>query len=80
MWERFKILLKKCPGHKHLDMDQILYFTTELKTPTRMLLDASDGRTIKTKTTKEIKELIENIMFYTNIVVKAISSHCKGDN
>lgn len=41
-------------------MEQILYFTMGLTTPTRMLLDASVGGTIKIKTTYEIRELIEN--------------------
>jgi len=40
-------------------MDQILYFTIGSKTTTRFLMDASAGRTIKIKTTEEIRELIK---------------------
>jgi len=42
-WERFKLLLKRCPGHKLSEMDIIQVFTTRLKLDTRMLLDASWG-------------------------------------
>jgi len=40
-WERFKLLLKRYPGHKFSEMDIIQAFTTGLKPETRMLLDAS---------------------------------------
>jgi len=40
-WEMFKLLLKRCHGHKFLEMDIIQTFTTGLKSDTRMLSDAS---------------------------------------
>jgi hypothetical protein len=60
-WERFKLLLKRCSRHKYSNMDKILYFTSGLQAPTRMLADTSVGETIKTKTTEEVRELIENM-------------------
>jgi hypothetical protein len=44
-WERYKLLLKRCPGPKLSEMDIMQAFTTGLKPDTRMLLDASAGGT-----------------------------------
>jgi hypothetical protein len=60
-WERFKLLLKRCPGHKFSKMDIMQAFTTGLKTDTRMLLDASGGGTMKIKTTDEVRAVIDNL-------------------
>jgi len=60
-WEMFKLLLKRCPGHKSSEMDIMQAFTTGLKLDTRMLLDASAGGTMKIKTTDEVRELIDNM-------------------
>jgi hypothetical protein len=60
-WERFKLLLKRCPGHKFSDMYIMQAFTTGLKPNTRMFLDAYAGGTMKIKTAEEVKELIDNM-------------------
>ena len=49
-WERFKLLLHRCPGHKLSEMDIMEAFTTRLKPDIRMLLEASRGGTMKIKT------------------------------
>jgi len=59
--EGFKLLWKRCPGHKLSEMDIMQAFTTGLKPDTRMLLDASAGGTIKIKTADEVCTLIDNM-------------------
>jgi hypothetical protein len=60
-WERFKLLLKKCPNHGYDDLNQMQMFTQGLRAQTRMLLDASAGGSLKTKDENEAKELVEAI-------------------
>ena len=60
-WERFKLLLKRCPGHKPSKMDIMQAFTTRLNPDTRMLLDASTGGTMKINTVYEVRKLIDNM-------------------
>jgi len=60
-WERFKLLLNRCPGHKLSKMDIMQTFTTGLKPDTRMLLDASRGGTMKIKTSNEVRALNDNM-------------------
>ena len=60
-WERFNILLKRCPGHKFSDMDIMQGFTMGLTPDTQMLLDASTRGTMKIKRAGEVRELIDNL-------------------
>ena len=60
-WERSKLLLKRCLGHKLSEMDIMQAFTTGLKPDTRMLLDASARGTMKIKIADELRALIDNM-------------------
>jgi len=45
-WERFKMILKKCPNHGFEDIAQLSIFVTGLRSNTGMLLDAAVGGTM----------------------------------
>jgi len=53
-WEKYKLLLRGCLGHKLSEMEATLIFTNGLKTQTRILLDAFAGGSMKNKTIAEI--------------------------
>jgi hypothetical protein len=53
-WERYNLLIKRCPEHKFLEMKIALTFTDGLKPITRMFLDASVVGTKTNKTAAEI--------------------------
>lgn len=54
-WERFKLLLHKCPNHKMNSMEQLTYFISGLTTPTWMFLHALVGGTLRNNTYNEVK-------------------------
>lgn len=58
-WERFKLLLKRCPQHGFDILDQMQIFTHGMNVQTRMLLDASARGSIREKTYLEVQTLIE---------------------
>jgi hypothetical protein len=58
-WERFRLLLKRCPPHGFDLLEQMQIFTNGMNVQTRMLLDASAGGSIREKTDLEVQTLIE---------------------
>jgi len=60
-WERFKLLLKRCPGHEFSNTQYLQIFTEGLSYNNRMFLDASDGGSMRFKTDHEVQTLIENM-------------------
>jgi len=52
--ESYEFLIKRCLGHKFLEMEITLTFTYGLKPTTRMLLDASAGGAMKNKIAAEV--------------------------
>jgi len=42
-WERFKMMLRKCPNHGFEDIAQLSIFLNGLRFDTNMLLDAATG-------------------------------------
>jgi len=40
-WERFKMILRKCPNHGFEDIAQLSIFLTGLRSDTKMLLNAA---------------------------------------
>jgi hypothetical protein len=60
-WERFNLLLKRCPNHEFSDKQYLQIFTEGLTHNTRMFLDASAGGSLKSKTDHEAQALIENM-------------------
>lgn len=60
-WERFKLLLCRCPNHNMNNMEQMQNFIKGLKSQTCTLLDASAGGTIRKITEPQVKDLIDNM-------------------
>jgi hypothetical protein len=60
-WERFNLLLKRCPSHGLDEKSYLQVFTEGLTANNRMFLDASAGGSMRTKTDHEIWNLIENM-------------------
>jgi hypothetical protein len=60
-WERFKLLLKRCPNHEFTEKQYLQIFTEGVTPNTRMFLDASAGGSLKCKTDHEVQALIENM-------------------
>ena len=60
-WERFKLLLRRCPNHNMNNMEQMQIFIKGLDSQTCMLLDTSAGGTIIQMTKPQVKYLIENM-------------------
>jgi hypothetical protein len=60
-WERFNLLLKRCPAHGLDKKSYLQVFTEGLNANYRMFLDASASGSMKTKTDHEVRNLIENI-------------------
>ena len=56
---RYKELLRKCPQHGISEIQQVSIFYNGVKPSTRMLIDASAGGSLSTKTAEEAMELIE---------------------
>jgi len=60
-WERFNLLLKRCPSHGLDEKSYLQVFTEGLSANNRMFLDASAGGSMRTKTDHEVRNLIENM-------------------
>lgn len=60
-WERFNLLLKRCPGHEFSDKKYLQVFTAGLTNQNKMFFDASTGGSLKVKTDHEVQTLIENM-------------------
>lgn len=58
-YERFKVILKRCPDHGYDDFSQMQIFCHGLRPNTKMMLDASAGGSMNNKTAKEARELVE---------------------
>jgi hypothetical protein len=60
-WERFKSLLRKCPDHKILLLDQILTFYHGITSIDRDKIMLAAGGNLMRKTPQEAYDLIENM-------------------
>ncbi|XP_039688640.1 uncharacterized protein [Medicago truncatula] len=60
-WERFNLLLKRCPGHEFSEKQYLQFFTEGLTHSNIMFLDASAGGSLRVKTDHEVQTLIENM-------------------
>lgn len=61
LWERFKLLLYRCPNHNMNSIEKMHNFIKDLKSRIRILLDAYAGGTIRTITEPQVKDLIEKM-------------------
>ncbi|KAK2356585.1 hypothetical protein QL285_093914 [Trifolium repens] len=60
-YERFKLLMRRCPNHNISAIEQMQLFTAGMKMQHHMILDASAGGSIKFKTYAETKDLVEQM-------------------
>lgn len=61
VWERFKLLLRKCPNHNMSSMDQLSHFLRGFTKATRMLIDVSTRGTLRENIDAEVTTLIKNM-------------------
>ena len=61
-WERFKSLLRKYPNHDFDELAQLNVFCNGLRPQATMMLDASIGGSMMTKSVEEAMEIIEAIV------------------
>ncbi|XP_019450616.1 PREDICTED: uncharacterized protein LOC109352889 [Lupinus angustifolius] len=57
-WERFQMLLRKCPNHEFEDADQLNIFCNGLKPETKMLLDVAAGGTMMVMDAEQATRII----------------------
>jgi len=60
-WERFTLMLKRCPNNELSEKQYFQIFTEGLTHNIRMFLDASGGGSLKNKTDHEVEALIESM-------------------
>ncbi|WJX82476.1 hypothetical protein P8452_65227 [Trifolium repens] len=60
-YERFKLLMRRCPKHNISAMEQMQLFIAGMKMQHRMILDASACGSIKVKTYAMTKDLVEQM-------------------
>jgi len=60
-WERFTLMLKRCPNHELFEKQYLQIFTEGLIHNIRMFLDASASGSLKNKTDHEVEALIESM-------------------
>ena len=61
-WERFKALLRRCPNNNFDDVAQLHIFYSGLKPQTKMILNASAGGTMMSKSPEEAIAIIDSIV------------------
>ncbi len=60
-WERFKMILRKCPNHGFEDIAQLSIFINGLKFDMKMLLDAAAGGTMMTLDAEQATRIINGL-------------------
>jgi len=60
-WERFNLLLKRCPDHEFSDKQYLQVFTEGLTHNNKMFLDALARGSLRVKIDHEVQTLIENM-------------------
>jgi len=58
-WERFKMMLRKCPSHGFGDIVQLSIFLNSLRSDTKMLLDVAAGGTMIVVDVKQATRIID---------------------
>jgi len=59
MWERFKVMLRKCPNHGFEDISQWSIFHNGLRFDTKMLIDAAAGGTMMVVDMEQVTKIID---------------------
>jgi len=57
-WERFKMMLRKCPNHGFEDIAQLSIFLIGLRSDTKMLQDVAAGGTMMTLDVEQATRII----------------------
>lgn len=60
-WERFKLLLKRCPNYNMNKMEQMQHFIRGLKFQIWIILDVSIVGIVRIKNEDEVREVIERM-------------------
>ncbi|KAK8990227.1 hypothetical protein V6N11_008933 [Hibiscus sabdariffa] len=60
-WERYRDLFRRCPMHGLPEWTQVSIFYNSVKTPTRMMLDASANGTLLDKPPRENMEILDKL-------------------
>jgi len=58
-WERFKVLLRRCPNHGFEDIAQLNIFHNGLRPETKMILDAAAGGTMMAVDVEHVTRIID---------------------
>jgi len=58
-WERFKVMLRKCPNHGLEDITQLTIFHSGLRPDTKMILDAAAGGTMMDVDVEQATRIID---------------------
>jgi len=58
-WERFKVMLRRCPNHGFDDIAQLNIFHNGLRPDTKMILDAAAGGTMMTLDAEQASKIID---------------------
>jgi len=58
-WEKFKMLLRKCPNHGLEDIAQLSIFLTGLISDTKILLDAAAGGPMTALDVEQVTRIID---------------------
>jgi len=58
-WERFKVMLRRCPNHGFEDIAQLNIFHNGLRPDTKMILDAAAGGTMITVDAEQATRIID---------------------
>jgi len=58
-WERFKVMLRRCPNHSFEDIAQLNIFHNGLRPDTKMILDAAVVGTMMTVDAKQATRIID---------------------
>jgi len=56
-WQRFKMMLRKCPNHGFEDITQLSIFHNGLRSDTKMLLNAATGGTMMTVDAEKVTKI-----------------------
>ena len=58
-WERFKMMLRKCPNHGFEDIAQLSIFLNGLRSNTKMLIDVVAGGTMMVVDVEQATRIID---------------------
>lgn len=61
-WERYKSILRRCPNHSFDKLTQIHIFKNGLQQQPKLLLDATNGGSLMSKSTEDATIIIDRMV------------------